>query len=183
LGDRGPRLKAGGTRAGTLLAGRTLNSMARSISVEQSRAIPVAVEEAFAKTLPIPLPLIFTRWYGLIPPIKQVRDQTGEWEGAGQTRTVLMVGGGSAQEVLTGIDPPHSFSYTLSGMKGPLALLVSLIEGEWTFTPAGTGTAVSWRWTVHARSAAAAPALPAFGAMWKGYARQALEKLSAELLR
>jgi len=157
--------------------------MARSIAVEQSRAIPVAVEEAFAKTLPIPLPVIFSRWYGLIPPIKQVRDQTGDWHEAGQTRTVMLVGGGSAQEVLISIDPPHSFGYTLSGIKGPLALLVSLIEGEWTFTPAGTGTSVSWRWTVHARSAAAAPALPALGAMWHGYARQALEKLSVELLR
>jgi hypothetical protein len=156
--------------------------MARSISVEQSRAIPVAVEDAFAKTLPIPLPLIFSRRYGLIPPIKQVRDQTGEWATAGQTRTALLVGGGSAQEVLTSVDPPHSFGYTLSGIKGPLALLVSLIEGEWTFTPAGTGTAVSWRWTIHARSAATAPALPAFGAMWKGYARQALEVLSTELV-
>jgi Polyketide cyclase / dehydrase and lipid transport len=156
--------------------------MARSIVVAQSRAIPVTVEDAFAKTLPIPLPAIFTQWYGLFPPIKQVRDQTGDWDAAGQTRVVTMVGGGSVREKLTSVDPPQSFAYTLSDVKGPMAALVSSVDGKWSFAPAGTGTTVTWQWTIHAKSGLVAPLLPGFGQMWKGYARVSLEKLSAQLV-
>jgi hypothetical protein len=155
--------------------------MTKSFVVEQSRAIPVTVEDAFGGTLPIPLPVIFAHWYGPIPPIKEVRDQTGEWDAAGQTRTVLLVGGGSMREELTGVDPPRSFRYTLTDIKGPLAPLVSSVDGEWNFTPTGTGTSVTWRWTIHPRSALVAPVMPAFTRMWKGYARRALQELSALL--
>jgi Polyketide cyclase / dehydrase and lipid transport len=153
------------------------------VVVAESRAIPVAFEEALDRTLPIPLPLICSRWYGPIPPIKAVRDQTGGWDAAGQTRVVLMLGLGSMQEELTSVDPPRSFAYTLSGVKGPLAPLVSSVEGKWSFAPAGTGTQVTWQWTLHAKSAVTAPLLPAFGRIWKGYARRVLEELSLQLVR
>lgn len=152
--------------------------MAQSVVVEQSRAIPVTVEDAFNGTLPLPLPVIFSQWYGPIPPIKAVRGQTGEWDAAGQTRTVVMVGGGSMREELTSVDPPRSFGYTLSDIKGPLAPLVGSIEGTWSFTPAGTGTTVTWQWILQPKSGVTAPALPVLGRIWKGYARRALEKLS-----
>ncbi|MDT5220033.1 MAG: hypothetical protein QOF15_2138 [Mycobacterium sp.] len=93
-----------------------------------------------------------------------------------------MVGGGRIQENLTSVDPPRSFAYTLSGITGPLATLVSSVDGKWSFAPAGTGTKVSWQWTLHPKSSAAAPLLPVFGKMWKGYARVVLEKLSAQLV-
>lgn len=57
------------------------------------------------------------------------------------------------------------------------------VDGEWLFAPVGTGTMVTWRWTVHPKSGAAGVAMPAFAALWRGFARQALEQLSAELLR
>jgi Polyketide cyclase / dehydrase and lipid transport len=155
--------------------------MAKSVVVEQSRAIPVAVEDGFSRTLPLPLPVIFSHWYGPIPPIRQVRNQTGDWNAAGQTRTVMMVGGGSMREELTSVDPPRSFAYTLSDIKGPLAPLVGSVEGTWSFAPAGTGTTVTWQWILHPKSGVTAPALPVLGRIWKGYARRALETLS-ELL-
>jgi polyketide cyclase/dehydrase/lipid transport protein len=156
--------------------------MARPLVVEQSRAIPVSVEHAFDGTLPIPLPVIFRRRYGPIPPIKEVRQQTGPWETPGQTRTVVLRGGGSMREELTRIDPPRSFGYRLTDIKGPLAPLVGGIDGEWLFTSAATGTEVTWRWSLHPKSALAAPLLPVFGRLWQGYARQALEQLSAQLV-
>lgn len=152
-----------------------------AITVEQTRVVSVGVEAAFADTLPLPLPLLFRRWYGPIPPIKAVRDQDGAWTSAGQTRTVLLTGGGSMREQLTGVDAPRGFDYTLTGITGPLALLVVLVEGQWRFTPAGTGTEVTWRWTIHPRSGLTAPLLPVLGWLWRGYARRALETLSALL--
>lgn len=150
--------------------------------MEQSRAIPVDVDAAFSRTLPMPLPALFSRWYGPIAPVKTVYGQSGDWNTAGQTRTVVQVGGGTMREELTLVESPNTFGYTLSGITGALAPLVEHIEGQWRFEPVGTGTQVTWRWVVHPKSRAAALAMPTFAALWRGYARQSLEQLSAELL-
>jgi len=143
--------------------------MARTLAVQQSRVIPVSVDDAFAGTLPIPLTTVFSRWYGPIGPIKEVRDQHGEWGIVGQTRTVLLSPTGSFHEELTCL--------------GPLGLLIGRAEGEWTFVPSGTATTITWSWNIHAASRLAAPFLPVLGRLWKGYARQSLATLSAELTR
>jgi len=156
--------------------------MAHPVVVEQSRAIPVAPAEAFAKTLPLPLPELFPHWYGPIPPIKAVHDQVGEWATVDQTRTIALVGGGGMRETLTHVDPPNSFGYRLTDVKGAMAPLIDHVEGAWIFTPAGTGTKVTWRWTLHPKSALTAPALPVFARLWRGYARQALATLSDHLV-
>ncbi|MCV7411556.1 hypothetical protein AWC05_16415 [Mycobacterium florentinum] len=157
--------------------------MAYSRVFSESLVMPVPVEQAFHRTLPVPLTEVFSRRHGLFPPIKEVRDQTGAWDAAGQTRTVVMAGGGSTREELTSVDPPRSFGYRLGDVTGPMALLVDHVLGEWTFTPADGGTEVTWRWDIHPRSALTALVLPVFGRMWKGYARQALRDLSGILTR
>ncbi|MGE5695286.1 MAG: SRPBCC family protein [Candidatus Sericytochromatia bacterium] len=155
--------------------------MTKPLTVEQSREIPIDVQQAFDGTLPMPLPTLFRRWYGPIPPISRVSNQTGAWDAVGQTRTVTLTGGGSLREELTHLDPPHVFGYTLSDVTGPMGPLVGKVEGEWVFAPSGTGTTVTWRWMIHPRSALAAPALPVFGWLWRGYARQSLEELERRL--
>lgn len=160
----------------------TIAIMAQALVVEQSRTVPVAVADAFSGTAPIPLNELFCRWYGPIPPIRAVRDQTGIWDSVGQTRTILLTGGGSMAETLTSYDEPHSFGYTLSDINGPMAPLVSGVQGQWIFeaVPGGQGgaTKITWRWTLHRRSAFTAPLLPVFGKLWKGYAGRSLEHLS-----
>ncbi|WP_024443938.1 SRPBCC family protein [Mycobacterium sp. UM_WGJ] len=171
-----------------------------ALIVEQSRTVPATVADTFAGTLQLPLPQLFRRWYGPIPPIKEVRDQTGgsasldeaeaklgpphkrgAWANVGQTRTVVLTGGGSMREELTEVDPPRAFGYRLTDLTGPLAPLVDHVEGRWQFAPAGSGTTVTWSWVIHPRSKLTAPLLPVFGWLWKGYARQALARLSALL--
>jgi hypothetical protein len=155
--------------------------MAQPLVVEQSLVIAVPAEDAFRRTLPIPLPELFTRWYGPIPPIKEVRDQTGAWDAAGQTRTVLLAGGGSMREELTSMDVPRSFSYLLTQIKGPMTVLVDHVAGEWIFAPAEGGSEVTWRWRIYRKSILTAWALPLFARIWKGYARLALGDLSDAL--
>lgn len=150
--------------------------------MEQSRAIPVDVDTAFKGTLPMPLPSLFSRWYGPIAPIKTVRDQTGDWSTAGQTRTVVQVGGGTMREALTVVDPPRVFGYTLTDITGALAPLVDHIDGQWLFAPVPTGTLVTWQWSVQPRSAASALVMPAFAVLWRGFAKQSLERLCRELV-
>lgn len=150
-------------------------------AVEQSRVIAVDVREAFDRTLSQPLPQLFRHWYGPIPPIKEVLGQTGAWEAVGQTRVVRLTGGGGMTEELISVDPPRSFGYRLTEVKGPLAPLVRFVEGRWQFTPTAAGTTVTWRWVIHPRSALATPAMPVFGRLWKGYARRALAELATLL--
>lgn len=156
--------------------------MTNTLVVDQSRTIPLGQKDVFRDMVPMPLPQLFRRWYGPIPPIKEVRGQTGDWDSVGQSRTVVLVGGGSMLEQLTQFDPPHSFGYTLSDIKGPLSPLVGRVDGVWMFEPFGSGTNVTWRWTIHPRSGLTAPLLPVFGKLWKGYARQSLEALSKQLV-
>lgn len=157
--------------------------MTQPLVVKQSQVVPVAPDTAFHGTLPIPLPEIFGRWYGPIPPIKEVRDQTGDWDTAGRSRTIVLAGGGSAREDLTSVDAPRSFGYRLTRIHGPMALLVDSVTGEWTFAPADGGTEITWRWTIYPRSSLSAPGLPLFGMLWKRYARRALLDLAAALTR
>lgn len=153
------------------------------VHVEQSRAVPVSVEDAFRRTLSLPLPDLFRRWHGPIPPIKEVRDQDGEWGTVGQTRTIALTGGGTMREELTSVEPPSSFRYRITAVTGALGPLVDHIDGEWAFAPIGTGTEVTWRWTLHPKSKATRPGVVALGKLWPGYARKALAELSEQLLR
>jgi hypothetical protein len=160
--------------------------MGRTLAVQQSRVIPVGVDDAFSGTLPIPLTTIFNRWYGPIAPVAEVREQKGVWGTVGQTRVVSFTGPGSMHETLTSVDPPHSFGYAITGISGPLGLLVDKADGEWTFTPSGTGSAattVTWHWNIHAASPLTAPLLSVVSLLWRGYARRSLATLSAELTR
>jgi len=155
--------------------------MVTPILVEQSRAIPVDIHRAFDVTLPIPLTAILHRRYALLPPIREVREQSGNWDRAGQTRIVATTDGGTMREELIDVDPPRSFSYRLSEITGPMRPLVDSIEGRWEFSEAGTGTLVTWRWTLYPRGFGS-PFMPLICRMWRSYARQALEELSHHLL-
>lgn len=155
--------------------------MTHSLVVDQSLVTPVAVQDAFARTLPMPLPTLFNRWYGPFPPIREVRGQSGAWDAAGQTRIVHLAGGATMREQLTSVDPPRSFGYRLGEVTGPMAVLVDHVLGEWIFAPTAGGTEITWRWDIHPRSPRTAWALPLLGRLWKGYAWRALGNLSALL--
>ncbi|CAM3727512.1 SRPBCC family protein [Smaragdicoccus niigatensis] len=154
----------------------------RPVVVSQSLDVPVPQGASFARTLPMPITELFNKWYGPFPPIKAVDQHSpGVWGSVGQSRTLKLTGGGSVLETLTHVDGPTSFGYTLTDIKGPMEVLVSHIEGAWTFASAGSGTLITWQWTVHPKYAVTAPLVPALGMMWNGYARQVLRSLSGYL--
>jgi len=147
------------------------------VSVAQSQVVAVSVESAFAITMPVNLPAVFRRWYGPIPPIKEVRDQSGVWSTVGQTRTIALKGGGTMHEELTQVDVPSSFAYRLTKITGALSPLVDHVDGEWRFAASGTGTQITWSWVIHPKSALARPGVVLLGKLWMGYARRSLEDL------
>ncbi|MBB6627221.1 SRPBCC family protein [Nocardioides sp. KIGAM211] len=157
--------------------------MTTTLHLEQSRAFPASVEQAFDTVLPAPLPEIFHRRYAALPAIREVRDQEGSWGTVGQTRTIVLADGGTMRETLTSVERADHFGYTISDVTGPMKLLVRSLEGRWAFAPAGTGVRITWSWDLEPTSDLADLAMPLFARLWKGYARQALEEIEPLLLR
>jgi hypothetical protein len=156
--------------------------MSRAVHVSRSRTYPAGVKRAFEELLPYDLARVFTRRYLAIPPIKEVREQGGAWGTPGQSRTVLLAGGGSMRETLQQVDSPHRFAYRLDEVTGPMKALVRSVDGAWEFVRAGTGVRITWSWTLHPRGRVGSLAMPAFQRMWQGYARQALDDIERLLV-
>jgi hypothetical protein len=142
----------------------------------------VGLRDAFEYIVPIDLTSIFTG-YGPLPSVNGVKDQTGAWDAAGQTRTVLLSDGSSAQEALTSYDHPNYFGYTVSGFTGSLGLLAHSANGAWWFSNAPTGgTLIKWSYKFNAKSALAWPILGFIAyVLWRGYMRKALRLCIAQL--
>ncbi len=155
--------------------------MASPLHVSCSRTYPVPVDEAYERTITWPLEELFHARFGPIPPITGT-DQDGLWGTVGQVRTIHLSDGGSMQERLVVVDPPNEFGYEITGITGPMKPLAARIEGTWAFEVVGSGSRITWSWTIHAKSSASALVLPAFGKIWKGYARRALDHLEELLL-
>lgn len=155
--------------------------MATPVRVQESRTYPVAVEETFDRLLPLPLPQLFAGWYGPLPPIRGV-DQDGVWGTVGQRRTIRLADGGTMREHLLTVERPHRFDYELTDFTGALQPLVSRVEGSWAVDAAGTGSRVTWAWTLHPRGRAGALVVPVIARFWPGYARAALARLEPLLL-
>jgi hypothetical protein len=154
--------------------------MPNRLVLEQTRTVPVSVEDAFRGTLMHLAPACHRR-YGLIPPVSRVTDNVGDWGTVGSTRTLVLSGIGSLREEVVRVDAPNSLGVSMSHITGLLSALVAQIQSDLLFIPVGTGTRITWRYALHARPALATPALTVIGWSWRGYARQALEELS-ELL-
>jgi len=147
----------------------------RSLSATVDIDLAVSQITAFDSNVPIDLTSIFTG-YGPLPAVIGTRNQTGAWDGAGQTRTVLLSDGSSAQEVLTSYERPDYFGYTVSGFTDALRLLITSANGEWWFSSTSLGqTHIKWRYGFNARSAWAVPLLWLItNVLWRSYMRQVL---------
>ncbi len=158
--------------------------MPDGVRVEQSRAIPVTPTQAYRGIIDMDPTVVFKRRYGPIPPITGVGGRDGgNWAGTvGQTRSFALGGGGSITETVVSVDEPREWNYVITDFVGPLGALLTRIDGQFHFAPAGTGTRVTWRYVMHPRSRLATPALPAFSWFWRGYARQVLEEFSKVLV-
>ena len=154
----------------------------RTLQLTSSRTFPVPVGQAYDAVQTAPLPVLFARRYGAIPPIRSVRDQDGVWGTVGQTRTIVLADGGTMREELTSADRPDGFGYWISDISGPMKPLVAGVEGRWSFEPAGTGVRVTWSWTVHPAGRTGSLAMPVFARLWAGYARQGLEEIEKILV-
>ena len=156
--------------------------MPRPTEVRESAPILASPEAVFEAALSLPLPQLYSRRYGPMPPIVEVRDQEGEWTTPGQTRTFVTADGGSMHEEMLSIERPTEFTNELSKITGPFKPLVSKVVETWRFRELGTGTEATWEWNLYPTSAVTAVAMPIVARLWRGYARAALAQLSEEVV-
>ena len=151
----------------------------RRVPVRVTRRIPLPPEQLFERFAPIELSTIIKRW-GPLPGVKGVRDQTGEWDRPGVSRTVLLDDGSTAKEELVAYNPPHHFGYKLT-FGAPTSALASDAAGTWFFHPAGDGgTELEWAWAFRPRPGTGLLVELVLGPLWRRYAEQTLANVAAE---
>ncbi len=98
-----------------------------SFSANLTTNVAVNRTVAFENIVPIDPTSVFTG-YGPLPAVISVKNQTGAWDGANQTRTVLLSDNSSTHEMLTKYEHPNHSQYVVEGFTGVLRFLVSSAE-------------------------------------------------------
>jgi hypothetical protein len=137
----------------------------------------------FNYIVPIDLASIFTG-YGPLPAVAGTKNQTGAWDAAGQTRTVIFSDGNSAREMMTKYEYPRYFSYTVSDFTGAIGVFAKSANGEWWFdtNPSSGATIVKWRYAFNARNMFTAPVVWMITkTFWRGYMNKALRLCKTQI--
>lgn len=154
-----------------------------SVTAKAGVRIRVTADPAFLHVAPVDLTSIFTG-YGPLPAVIETRDQSGNWDGPGQTRTVVLADKSTARETLTLYERPRNFGYTVSEFSGSLGLLAEKAEGWWDFQEIGESgtTDIEWHYTFYSRSWSAYPLLWFIARIfWQGYMRKALDIMKQQI--
>ena len=138
--------------------------------ISSSTVLPVPPEVAFQGILDAPLEELFSSRSGPIPPVARVDGQDGAWGTVGQTRTVVLSYGGTNLETLVAAERPDDYRYRLSHFTGPMKALVAGVDGRFAFVADGSGTRVTWSWSMHATNPVSRALLPVMGIFWRRYA-------------
>lgn len=146
-----------------------------SVSVTVHTCVLASQIAAFEYIVPIDLTTIFTG-YSLLPAVRGTENQTGDWDGTGQTRTVLLSDGSSSQEIITKYDYPNYFSYTVKEFTGILRFFTKSADGEWWFDSISSDkTYIKWKYAFNAKSILAIPFLWFITkVLWRNYMHKAL---------
>ncbi len=134
-------------------------------------------EQTWAAIIPCDLPSFFTGMKPAVPAIESVTDQTGDWDTAGQTRTIHLVDGSHVAEAIDEVDHPKSFRYTVGPFSGPLNKLVENVKGEFVFEELGGGTSIRWTYEWRPRSGMK-PLVIVLAKVWSAYSKRVLADLA-----
>ena len=156
--------------------------MTTTYDVSASALLPVTPEVAFDVLLDAPIEDILGDRTGLSPPVVETRGQGGAWGTPGQSRTFVLGDGGTILETLVAADRATcDYRYRLTDVTGPMKLLVTYVDGRFSFVPEGAGTRVTWSWALHPAHAVARLAMPVFAVFWRRAAAKMFDRLGSRL--
>lgn len=154
------------------------------IIAEVRGQIPVDVETVFDVVVPIDLTAIM-RGSGPLPAVAAIEEQSGDWDGIGQSRIIRLSDGSGMLETLMSFDRPHAFTYLITEITSPLRSLISTMHGSWHFEDAGVVgetpiTSATWRYEFKSRSFLTRPlAWFIVKFFWRPYMAEALDRAAA----
>lgn len=141
----------------------------KPVSVTVRQPVRSGPARTFDAVIPVDLAAIFLG-YGPLPAVTGTRDQVGDWDASGNTRTVLLKDGGRLSEELTRVERPGRCEYRVRPEQGPLRLAVDHIEGRFLFEPQPDGsTVIDWTYTFVPRPGRRIVLL-ALAPLWRRYA-------------
>jgi hypothetical protein len=141
-------------------------SISVNASPEKSRAAALALD-----------PVKVVRARGLIPGVKAVSGQTGAWSAQGQTRTLTLTDGATAEETLVALEP-GGYRYRIGNFTGPFARLVKEAHARFETAPRGDGSILTWTYEFHAKGGLSAAILSFLvDSQWNAYMDAALARL------
>ncbi|MFT4049427.1 MAG: SRPBCC family protein [Solirubrobacterales bacterium] len=149
---------------------------ARGTVVVSKEWVKLSPDQAWEAIVPCDLPTFFTGMKPAIPAISEVTDQAGDWDGAGQTRTIHLADGSSVSETIDEVDRPGVFRYTVGPFNGALDKLVEHAKGEFIFEDLGGGTSVRWTYDWKPRPGMR-PVVIVLAKFWSAYSRRVLTDL------
>ncbi|CAN5299729.1 hypothetical protein BH11ACT3_BH11ACT3_13880 [soil metagenome] len=121
--------------------------------------------------------------FGPIPATLSVSDQTGAWDGVGQTRTLHLSDGSTVVETTKEVDAPRRFAYQLTNFTKLFGALVAKADAEWDFDAAEGGTRIRWTYTFHGKPGRGWMVALIIKLAWAPYMREVLPKLVDEVKR
>lgn len=151
-----------------------ITSTDRTVAVTVQTRSTLSPEDAFRLNVPIDLSVVFKGW-GPFPGVRGVKNQTGAWDGVGQSRQPNLTDGSTAFERLTEYTAPSSFAYEVTGFTNVLRRLIQGIRGEWTFTPDGDGTLIRWTYEFKPLPGRMFLVRRMVAPLWKQYMQQGVE--------
>lgn len=152
-----------------------------AVTAEISGLVPVTPTVAFNTIVPIDVRRIF-RGRGLMAAIVEVRDQTGAWDEAGQTRRIQLADGSSLIEEIEACRAPHQFDYRLHTITGPLRFLVDHIRGSWRYSAVNEQSRIDWTYQFYPKSSWSRPLVQLIVRLaWMPYMRQVMDDIQTLL--
>jgi hypothetical protein len=115
---------------------------------------------------------------GILPAVVGVRDQTGDWDAAGQSRVLVLSDGSTVRETLTVVEEPR-FAYDLSDFTGVFGRLVTGGHSEWRVTATGAGAAIEWTYSFTSKPGWSLVVAALVRLAWGPYMRRVLPRIAA----
>lgn len=149
--------------------------------LSSSTVVPALPDAAFDAILSAPLEELFSERAGLIPPVRECQGQEGAWGSVGQTRTIVLADGSTNLETLVAADRPGDYRYRISEISGPLKAMIAGIDGQFSIVPEGSGSRVTWSWSLMPTNAVSRLFIPVLGVFWRQYATKMWPRYAARL--
>jgi hypothetical protein len=152
------------------------------IEVEAVAVIPRRIEEVFDVAVDVrSLARFFTGFAPLIPGIREASIDGGGDTVAGSLRTVRLSDGSTIKERVLALDRPRLHRYEMAEMNALQRVLCTNMVSEWRFSDAGGATKIVWRYAIHAKDAARAPAAWLVGKLFRRAMQRCLDNVAAAL--